>query len=535
MPISFEQPQPFSPAISSAYGAAQVMQANNALLLQQQQMRQSAYEHAAQLSGQQAMQQAELAQRGAQHRDEMAFRQQALDQEGQVTGRDVFQAQAKMAAQAQSADLQHWYASQEMTQHEAILLQRKRQAAAEVENSNAERSVKDDMLAQIWTGTSILEAKERAARAKQIEQAIQSAKTQDQLNAAKLQMASKAAAMTAAERTPPLYDEGLEDQLDAELVQRQQAGEVGDLTPQERQAYIRREAQARGGLRGYRIIQPDGSVDIKELKPPAGSGSGSGSSGSRSAAAHDHPSGLSPQQYRIEYDNAVKRVQAIADKEAEKNDDRELRSRARIKADAEADMEMRGLPKNFEEYQKLAPKAAAREPWAGVLPKKQPPAAAAQAAPAAPGQQPAGGSPKPEETITAPPEPATPQPKFEVSDIINRPDKLTPDQRQKTALLADLAAKAAVAPGLSPAQRAGFKAHADWMAEKLAEYGSLHAFHKKEPKEYARFVKAMEMFANLPEPPAEAKAGPAPPQARVPSGRLSFTARPGQSVNPGGF
>lgn len=414
MGISFEQPQPMSPAISSAYGQAAVMQQNNPLFLQQQQMRQQqvlaqqemqqrAAEHSAALQ----QQAAELAQRGQLGREEMDLRQQALDQEGQVTGRDVFHAQAQMAAQAQSADLQHWYASQEMTQHEAILLQRKRQAAAEVENSNAERSVKDDMLAQIWTGTSILEAKERAARAKQIEQAIQSAKMTEQLNAAKLQMASKAAAMTAAERVQPVYQDGLAEQLDDELTQKQQAGEVGDLTPQERQAYIRREAQARGGLVGHSIIQPDGKVTLEPYKPAAGSGSGSSGTkagtGGAAAAGAAHPTGMTPAQYLQVYRDTYHRVEKIADQEVAKaqavsaEEGQRVKdhwTREKIKEETEKDMEAKELPKNAAAYHTLTPQQPAREPWAGVLPGK--PAAVAGQQPQPAGGQPAeGGSPKP--------------------------------------------------------------------------------------------------------------------------------------------
>lgn len=550
--ISFEQPQPFSPAISSAYGRAAVMQQNNALFLQQQQMRQQQMlaqqemqQRAAEATAAQQQHAAELAQRGELARQEMGFRQQELDAQ---PARDMFQAQAQMALQAQGAALHSYYSQQEMTQHESILLERKRQALAEVMNNpNLDAETRNNMALQIKTGIDPLEAKYKLTQMKQMQQAIQTAKTQEQMNAAKLQMASKAAAMTAAERIRPVYrDDALPEQLDAELTQKQQAGEVGDLSPQERQAYIRREAYLRGEVVGHSVTQPDGKVTLEPYKPAAGTGS-AGTAGAGGVtgdvkaqqAAEEHALKMyqsASEHYARMFANEEKVVRPLLAKQLDK--DPEQVQEDEIWPVVEKNLARRGITKPAYTKPEL-PRAAAREPWAGVLPGKPAAIAGQQQQQPAAGRPPAaGGSQKPEETVSAPPEPKTPQPKFEVGDIVNRPDKLTPDQKQKTAILADLAAKAAVAPGYSPAQRASFKAHLDWMTEKLAEYGSWHAFHKKEPKEYARMLRALDVLSSLPEPPQQPAGRPAaaPPAAGPgPVGSVAVPAPPSGRKGPGLF
>ena len=518
MSISFEQPQPFSPAISSAYGQAGVMQQNNPLFLQQQQMRQQ------QMLAQQEMQQraaehtaavqqqaAELAQRGELARQEMGLRQQALDAEQSVSARDVFHAQAAMAAQAQAADLHAYYSQQEMTQHEAILLQRKRQALAEVMNNpTLDDETRQNMALQIKTGIDPLEAKQKATQLKYQQMQTQRLQQEVAQQTSIQTQNEKFWAMGADDRHKPVYDRDLLGQVDGELTARQRAGEVGDLTPQERDQLVRAETRARGGLVGYESRLAPGKVDFTPAAKLAPGGSGSAAGGGK--GVEFNPTAGQLKLAQAEADAAVPPVKDDVTGKTERTDEN-------------AKYLFRVLSRMRDEHaQQQKP---ARQPWAGVLPGK--PAAAAGQQQQTAGGQPAEGGEGEKPKLNLPP--------------FNPTDPKHPVQVAMVQQIEGTKQRVAANGNLAPDEKTAATFALDQIKQLVATAGSVPQLKGEARKKYDQLKAFLERLGvgedaapatQQPQQP-QPQPQPGPPPGRVPSGRLTFTPRPGQSVNPGGF
>lgn len=372
MPITFEPAQPVAPGASAGYGAAQIMQANNPLFVRQQEM---AMQYQLQAAGIAAQQQA-AAQANASHQEgiraQRDMAQAQLEREGQVTPAQAFAADAQMALQAQHADLAVWANSQEMTAAEALRLQREKAAVGDIMNrQDWTDQEKADAVTLLRTRIDPAEQRLKATQQKHIQSQMQ-LETQRAMKLKNDEMAqSKLDAQTFEERTRPILSDAVLNQVRDEFDQMFPGMADDPDGAQMRDAWVKAETAARpGGIAGRMYQSEPGKwVQLKTTEGGGltadGAGATGGTRGSR-AAAGVHPSGLSGEQYRKEYADAYKRVQKIADKEAEEQGKPDLRSRERIKQDTEDDMAAQGLPRNFEEYAKQMPKPAeGRKPWGG--------------------------------------------------------------------------------------------------------------------------------------------------------------------------
>lgn len=272
MPISYETPQPFSSAISSAYGAAQQFSQDAPAII-------SATMQGAQLRNQQQGQRDALTlaalQANAESQDRRASlyqrsneanadrEQQALNLGATLTQRNqeaTFDANVRMLQQARGAELQNWLGQQEMTQKEAMRLQQMKAAVADVQSSNLPPEMKEAAIMRLRTGIDPLEERAKMTQAKMMEEHANLYKAQVAQKQYEVQQMAKVMNMTAAERVHYEVDPQVKQQIE---------NDVARLPiPQEAKALeVRRRIAAHPGAQQF-VIAPDGKLEAVKRERP---------------------------------------------------------------------------------------------------------------------------------------------------------------------------------------------------------------------------------------------------------------------------
>lgn len=249
MPIEFAPAQPVGAGIAARYGAAQVMQANNPLLLEQQRMAMQYQLQASQIQAgmQAAAQDAAVRRQGIESQRDM--QQAALEREGQVTPAQAFAAHAALTQQAQHADLAVWANQQEMTATEAMRLQREKASVGDIMNRDDLTSQeKADAVTMLKTRIDVGSMRLQKTQQKHIQQQmeLESQRTQHMkqmdLNAQAID------AKTLDQRTQLIPDPAVYQQVASELDDK--LGPIAqdpEFAPF-RDQFIKSEVAARGGM-----------------------------------------------------------------------------------------------------------------------------------------------------------------------------------------------------------------------------------------------------------------------------------------------
>ena len=259
MPITYATPEPFAPGISSAYGAAQQYSQDAPSVIgaasRAAGLRADAQARAEQLQFAYAQANAQSQDRRAAlyTQSEMANadrQQQSLNLGAQLTQRNdeaTFEGQARMAQQAQHADLQNWLGQQDLSQKEAMRLQRMKAAVDDVMASNLTPEQKQDAIVQLRTGIDPLEQRLKTSQAKMATAHAQAYQQQAEMDAIKTKKMAEVNKLTASER---IHD-ALTTEAQAEI-------DSMNLTPMQRDAAIK-EAKRQGKFDRF-TIDPDGSL-----------------------------------------------------------------------------------------------------------------------------------------------------------------------------------------------------------------------------------------------------------------------------------
>lgn len=185
MPITYAQPEPFAPGISSSYGSAQQFSQDAPAII-------NATSQAAQLQAQNARAADQLrlayAEANARSQDERARlytqsdmanadrQQSALNLGAQITEQGdtaMLGANTAMLRDQQQANVQNWLMGQELSQKEAMRLQQMQSAVGDIQASSLSPDEKTAAITQLKTGIDVYKQRQQVAQTKMTEMQAQ--------------------------------------------------------------------------------------------------------------------------------------------------------------------------------------------------------------------------------------------------------------------------------------------------------------------------------------------------------------------------
>lgn len=298
MPIVFEQPGPFAPEISAAYGRGQ-QYSQDAPILQRQ------AESISNLYAQEAnrRQQAGMASDAARHQMDMqtannsaaAVRQDSANANQMELGRlgsntrlgeasidsqtrmnlQHNELQARQAMMQDQAVLGDWLNSREMTRADAMRLQRQNNAVSEVmADEGLTRQEKMDYVRQLKTGIDVGQQRMQATQQKLMQQKAQAEEQQMKIQASHQLAVQALAAKTLPERTSVVAAPGVMEQLGRQFDQQypevaaaaKAGGPMGMAAQAIRSQAISEEAARSGGSTQYIEETPGRYTPVKHPK-----------------------------------------------------------------------------------------------------------------------------------------------------------------------------------------------------------------------------------------------------------------------------
>lgn len=260
MPVVYDQPDPFAPGISSAYGAAQQFSQDAPMIAglaeHAASMNQSNNQNASQMrfayANANAQAQNEQANRYAATQAAQANREQSgmeLGAQLQTQG-NLAQAHidAGRAQQHEGAMLQDWLNGREITQKETARYQQMNAAVADIRASTLPAEQKEAAILQLKTGIDSYRQRQELAQAKNLEMLSKQHDLATQLEAKKLETMTKVQAMSAPQRIMQNLTPEAEAEIDSQ-----------NLSPSERDAAVK--AAKKAGKFDTFLIKADGSLE----------------------------------------------------------------------------------------------------------------------------------------------------------------------------------------------------------------------------------------------------------------------------------
>lgn len=348
MPIVYEAPQPFAPAISEAYGRTLQNNEDAPRLSRARELAAAASQNG---FGNRSQGPYDTGiQDAIQFRDTMYDRRDQFNASQGPNARDVYQQTGAETMQRQRFELQAQLHDTELSQSERMRLQRLKNSIGEITSDpTLTDEEKKEYISQIKYNISPLQ--QRLAQEKlQMDQMVKNSMVDDLNARAKLKEDhAKLNAMTFEDRK--FYD--VPPEVMAEIIADINKNGGSPLNPKEIEDMARKEAM-RQGLGTMMYQHKPGEWIALEKAESAGKASSSSAAG-KNASGSNHPTGLSASEFRKELNDIDKIVHG---EQSQKNDEGTFVNPQSVDWANERRRQLReerGVPASFAEYQKMQP------------------------------------------------------------------------------------------------------------------------------------------------------------------------------------